>query len=156
MWYGESHSTFLGRNFPNYYLKRFGFTAFKVPFRDKMLCNSLKTIHKRRKAEGCIDNLGSWTPRWTAATLKLISEPPWDYVSPPICKEWPYWVSEYEKDLFRGVKQMRIYCDEDEPGAGRWWRSVGSEHLSKNNEGGKKKRAWCDLRAGAALSVESW
>lgn len=29
---------------------------------------------------------------------------------------------------------MKINCEEDESGAAKWWRSVESEHLSKNNE----------------------
>lgn len=32
---------------------------------------------------------------------------------------------------------MKINCEEDKSSAGRWWRSVGSEHSSKNNEEGK-------------------
>lgn len=52
--------------------------------------------------------------------------------------------------LFRAVQQMKINCEEDESGAARWQRSVGSDHLSKNNEE-EKKWAWCDLRAGVSL-----
>lgn len=36
--------------------------------------------------------------------------------------------------LFRAVRQMKINCEEDESSAARWQRSVGTEHLSKNNE----------------------